>query len=153
MGYKLNGADLKPGVAFKDSDGTNYPANWLLYSSKAERAAVPTGGITWVDSFPELFDSVWYSAVDTPIKSLADAKAEQVQNQKDAAKALLQDSDWYIIRKEELTTAIPSSITTYRASVRTQCKAREDAVNACSDYKTLHKTIRENTLPAWPNKP
>ena len=54
MGYKLNGSPLPLDVAFKDSNGTQYPANWLRNSSQSDRDAVPTGGITWE------VDAPWY---------------------------------------------------------------------------------------------
>ena len=49
MGYKLNGAYLAINMPFKDSEGTSYPANWIVNASKSDLAGVPTGGITWVD--------------------------------------------------------------------------------------------------------
>ena len=45
--------------------------------------------------------------------------------------------DWYIVRKAEKDTAIPSSITTYRDAVRTACDTREKEIDACSDTAAL----------------
>jgi hypothetical protein len=37
--------------------------------------------------------------------------------------------DWYIVRNAEKSTAIPSSVTTYRDAVRTKCAEIETALN------------------------
>ena len=33
-----------------DIDGTNYPSNWLRYSTQQQRDSVPGGAITWKDN-------------------------------------------------------------------------------------------------------
>ena len=145
MGYKLNGKDLGIGVPFQDSEGTNYPANWLRVSTESERAAVPTGGITWVND-PVPVDTDFYWRSDLP-KDIADLKKVWVQNQKTEANLLLADTDWLITRKAEIGTAVPSDITTYRAAVRTKCGEREATINACADTAKLAKTIRGDLPP------
>lgn len=50
------------------------------------------------------------------------------------AGGLLQKTDWYVTRKSEAGTAIPSSVTTYRTAVRTACKTIEDAITACDTH-------------------
>ena len=37
--------------------------------------------------------------------------------------------DWYVVRNAEKSTAIPSSIITYRDAVRTKCAEIETALN------------------------
>ena len=44
------------------------------------------------------------------------------------AAELLQDSDWYVIRKADAGTAVPSSITNFRAAVRTKAGQMETAI-------------------------
>ena len=120
MGYKLNGSHLSLDVAFRDSEGTQYPASWLRSSTAEQRAAVPTGGITWeVD--PPWYDQRFYWGTDRP-KPIANLKKDWIQIQKDTANSKLARTDWLIIRKAESDTAIPSDITTYRTAVRTKCK-------------------------------
>ena len=70
--------------------------------------------------------------------------------------------DWYIVRKTEKDTAIPSAITTYRDAVRTTCATRETEINNCSDVAAL-KTLIDGTydsdgkrtagITLWPDKP
>ena len=146
MGYRLNGSPLPLDEPFTDSEGTNYPANWLRLSTADQRAAVPTGGITWVAD-PPWYESRFYNGPNNP-KPIADLKTEYIEKQKTTANTLLAKTDWLVVRKSELGTAVPSDTTTFRASVRTQCKAREDQVTACSDTDALSKLFHEpQTLP------
>ena len=50
---------------------------------------------------------------------------------------ILKDTDWYILRKADAGTAIPSSITTHRAAVRTKCAEMETAITNASDTPAL----------------
>ena len=145
MGYKLNGSPLSLDVAFIDSDGTQYPSNWLRRSTEAQRAAVPTGGITWVAD-PPGYDQEFYWGSGKP-KDIGDLKTLWVQHQKDIAKSLLAKTDWMVTRKAEAGTAIPSATATYRTNVRTQCGLREATINACADTDKLCATIRGKLAP------
>ena len=57
--------------------------------------------------------------------------------EKATAGSLLAKYDWYIVRKTEKSTAIPTTITTYRDAVRTACNTREKEIDACSDTAAL----------------
>ena len=167
MGYKLNGSPLPIDVAFTDSDGASYPASWLRNSTEEQRAAVPTGGITW-EADPPWYDQRFYWGVDKP-KNIADTptydsydsdgkgvgdptgstpglKTNWVQKQKDIANSLLAKTDWMVTRKAEAGTAIPTAQANYRIAVRTQCGLREATINACADTDTLCATIRNNLI-------
>ena len=145
MGYKLNGSPLSLDVAFTDSNGTQYPSNWLRRSTAADRAAIPTGGITW-EAGPPWYDQEFYWAADKP-KAIADLKTGWVQKQKNIANSLLAQSDWMVTRQAEGGTSIPSAWKTYRAAVRTQCGLREATINACADTDKLCATIRGDLAP------
>ena len=57
--------------------------------------------------------------------------------EKATAGSLLARYDWYVVRKAEKSTAIPTSISTYRDGVRTACDTREKEIDACSDTAAL----------------
>ena len=57
--------------------------------------------------------------------------------EKATAGSLLARYDWYVVRKAEKSTAIPSAITTYRDGVRTACNTRETEIDACADTAAL----------------
>ena len=49
----------------------------------------------------------------------------------------LQNTDWYVIRKADAGTAIPSSITTHRAAVRTKVAEMETSITNAADTPAL----------------
>ena len=49
----------------------------------------------------------------------------------------LRKTDWYIVRKADAGTAVPSSITTHRAAVRTKAAEMETAITNASDTPAL----------------
>ena len=64
-------------------------------------------------------------------------KTTLIRNLKSQAAAELQNTDWYVIRKADAGTAIPSSITTHRAAVRTKCAEMETAITNAADTPAL----------------
>ena len=133
--FMLNGKPLALDVAFT-TGGFQYPANWLRHAPLSEKNAI---GITEVAG-PAYYDQRFYWGVGKP-KTLADLKVNWIDQQKGTAGSLLSKTDWMIIRKEEATTAVPSATQTYRTAVRTQCKAREDQITACTTTDELAALI------------
>ena len=154
MAFLLNGKPLAVDVAFTHND-IQYPANWLRLSSAQEKKDL---GITEVDD-PKTYDSRFYYG-DGTAKALDDVDAKDddgnllknedgsqmvIQGVKSVLKAkekvtagtLLARYDWYVVRKAEKSTAIPTAITTYRDGVRTACDTREKEIDACSDTAAL----------------
>ena len=86
----------------------------------------------------KLKDEKGNQVINYGLKSLA------IANTKTTARTKLSDSDWYVTRKSEAGTAIPSSVTTYRTAVRTACKTIEDAITACD---TLAKFMALYDVP------
>tara|TARA_R110000765_G_scaffold52085_1_gene104861 strand:+ start:3345 stop:3833 length:489 start_codon:yes stop_codon:yes gene_type:complete len=70
-------------------------------------------------------------------ESLADLKANKIANLKSQANRLLEPTDWYIIRKVELETAIPSSVTTARATIKTNVDTIESEINALTSKASV----------------
>ena len=56
---------------------------------------------------------------------------------KQQAAGILQNTDWYIVRKADAGTAVPSSITTHRAAVRTKAAEMETAITNASNTPAL----------------
>ena len=56
---------------------------------------------------------------------------------KQEAAAELNKTDWYVVRKSEESTAIPSSITTHRRAVRSKAAAMETSITNASDTAAL----------------
>ena len=64
-------------------------------------------------------------------------KTKLIRTVKSQAAGILQDTDWYIVRKADAGTAVPSSITTHRAAVRTKCASQETQITNASDTPAL----------------
>ena len=64
-------------------------------------------------------------------------KYNLIRNLKSQAANELQNTDWYVIRKADAGTAIPSSITTHRAAVRTKCAEMETSITNAADTPAL----------------
>ena len=64
-------------------------------------------------------------------------KYNLIQTIKRQAAGILQDTDWYVVRKADAGTAVPSAITTHRAAVRTKAAEMETAITNASDTPAL----------------
>ena len=64
-------------------------------------------------------------------------KTVLIRTLKARAAGELQNTDWYIVRKADAGTAVPSSITTHRAAVRTKCAEMETAITNAADTPAL----------------
>tara|TARA_R100000808_G_C2141311_1_gene149092 strand:+ start:426 stop:1046 length:621 start_codon:yes stop_codon:yes gene_type:complete len=60
-----------------------------------------------------------------------------IRNVKAQANQLLSETDWYVTRKTEKSTAIPSNITTWRNGIRSKQAAMETAITNASDTPAL----------------
>ena len=78
---------------------------------------------------------------DTDTVKVKGLKTILIQRVKSQAKDELNKTDWYVVRKAEEDTAIPSSITTHRKAVRSKQAEMETAITNASDtpaLETLH---------------
>ena len=153
MAFKLNGNTLAVDVAFKTSDGTQYPANWLRLSTAKEKTDL---GIAEVDD-PKTYDSRFYND-DGSAKALDDVKSMLKAQEKEIAKNLLNIYDWQVIRKTEKGTAIDTNVATFRDGIRTAYTTRKTEIENCADTAalvTLYGTKEDNTpnMPQYPEDP
>ena len=158
MAFTLNGNPLAVDVPFTTSDGTQYPANWLRLATAEEKTdlgisevADPTtydgrfynddGSAKTLDDKTETIDGVEYKTLG--VKSVLKAQ------EKATAGSLLAKYDWYVVRKAEKSTEIPSEVSTYRDGVRTACDTREKEIDACADTAALVNlyTTKEDGTP------
>ena len=156
MAFKLNGNTLAVDVAFKTSDGTQYPANWLRLSTAKEKTDL---GISEVDD-PKTYDSRFYND-DGSAKALDGVKSVLKAQEKETAKSLLNIYDWQVIRKTEKGIAIDTNVATFRDGIRTAYTTRKTEIDNCADTAalvTLYGTKEDNTpnmtqYPEDPNSP
>ena len=158
MPWKHNERTLREGQEWVDDSGNQHSKVWLRYSDSQKA----TFKIVWEDppANEAPFDNRFYwgrqtdgtliprsltdvNEVDEDGNALKDADGNQVvtpglkttwiSQTKRMANDKLAVHDWYVTRKAEKSTAIPSSVTTYRNAVRTKCGEIETALNGASD--------------------
>tara|TARA_E500000305_G_C3955406_1_gene204303 strand:+ start:162 stop:737 length:576 start_codon:yes stop_codon:yes gene_type:complete len=160
MPYKYASKTLREGKAWVDNNGYKHPYNWASVWTDANKKS---WGVSWEDApaSEAAFDNRFYwgrnadgsliprsltdidvvdddgKAVNDPItgKQLVTLglKSNAIALAKTQAAGQLAPYDWYVTRKSEKSTAIPSSITTYRDAVRTACAAIETSISNASD--------------------
>jgi len=163
MAFLLDGKPLAVDIPFTVGD-INYPANWLRLSTAQEKKNL---GITEVDdpktfdgrfyntdgsakalddvnsTYAEDAEDGSYKKGDPVLNSegnqviILGVKSILKAQEKVTAGTLLAPYDWYVVRKTEKGTAIPSSISTFRDQVRTACNTRETEIDACADTAAL----------------
>ena len=156
--WKLGDKIIREGRSWKDDKGNTHPVNWnSVWSDEQKKSAglvLIADPKQWDDRFYWGWDSQEKNLIERKINDedatdesgnkLKDEDGNQVINlglksvaiarTKERAKGLLQETDWYVTRKAEAETAIPSSVLTYRTAVRDKCKTIEDAINACDSH-------------------
>ena len=138
--------------AFKHpKTGIQYPRNWLNLASDSEKASVGFIEVTYSGSHK---DGVYYNNTESaPVydaskgtvvitksstaKNLADLKISKKEAAKTNAYSNLLPTDWYVTRKSEISTAIPSKITAFRTAVRLVCNSLCTAIDDASDIDAL----------------
>tara|TARA_Y100000114_G_scaffold72989_1_gene66893 strand:+ start:50 stop:619 length:570 start_codon:yes stop_codon:yes gene_type:complete len=158
MPWKYNGQTITEGRGFVGVNGEQYTKVWMRLTADEKKDI----GITWEDppASEAPFDNRFYlgrktdgtliprsltdiNEVDEDGNALKDPQGNQivtpglkttwVAQTKTTANNKLAVHDWYVTRKAEKSTAIPSSVTTYRNAVRTKCGEIETALNGAKD--------------------
>ena len=146
MAFLLNGNPLAVDVAFSHNN-INYPANWLRLSTAEEKTAIGISEVAddnknydnrfyWQDGTAKALDDI-KETIDGVEYTTQGVKSILKAQEKATANSLLAKYDWYVVRKAEKSTAIPSAITTYRDAVRTACNTRETEIDNCKDTAAL----------------
>ena len=175
--FLINGKPLAVDTSFTDSEGNQYPANWLRLSTDADRKRLK---ITEVADEDTSFDNRFYWAKDLP-KALEDKEevdedgkplyvqkynpvTEKMENTtkrlvtkglksvftdqvRHSAYTILLQTDWAVVRKAERAIEIPADITTYRADV---LATLDDLESAIAEVTTVEELAALNL--SFPNK-
>ena len=143
---------FKVPTAFKHpTTGIQYPRNWLNLASDSEKASVGFIEVTYSGSHKSgeyynnaesapVYDASKGTVVITnssTAKNLADLKITKKEVAKTNAYSSLLPTDWYVTRKSEISTAIPSKITAFRTAVRLVCNSLCTAIDDASDIDAL----------------
>ena len=102
------------------------------YGTATARAHADT---KWTQS--EIDDGDAPSGADTNTLKDEGLKTVLIRKVKRKAEGILNETDWYVTRKAEESTAIPSAITTHRRAVRSKQASMETAITNASDTPAL----------------
>jgi hypothetical protein len=162
MAYKYSGKIIRAGKAWTDNDQIQHPSNWMLWDDATKAAK----GLVWEDDAAS-FDGRFYWSAGVA-KALDDVteedgtitkglKSNAIATVKAQAAGLLAPTDWYVVRKSETEVAIPATIATFRAAVRTASGTIEAAITAAADldaFMALYDTPEDGNAPIndWPDE-
>ena len=162
-GFEHNGNQYAPDIFYKWSkaekeaigiyevttDSTNYKdTKWYINTNESFTFANNTVTRSWGTATAKAHaDTLWTQQDsddgDLPDdKEVGDVKTEGLKTQlirtlKQQVNNELAKTDWYITRKTEKTTAIPSAISTHRDAVRTKQAEMETAITNAADTPAL----------------
>ena len=153
------GKVIRVGKAWTSVDGIKHPYNWNNWTEEEKKAA---GLINDTSLDPKPYDNRFYwgwnadktalierniadvNEVDPEGNAILDEDGNQVitrglkynaiQQVKRTAGGKLSQTDWYVTRKTEAGTAIPTAVSDYRTAVRAKSKTIEDAIAACDTH-------------------
>ena len=162
MAYKYSGRIIRAGKAWTDNDGIQHPSNWMVWDAATKTAK----GLVWEDDAAS-FDGRFYWSAGVA-KALDDVteedgtitkglKSNAIATVKAQAAGRLAPTDWYVVRKSETGDAIPATISTYRAAVRTASGTIEAAITAAADldaFMALYDAPEDGNAPIndWPEE-
>ena len=72
-----------------------------------------------------------------PVIVIEGLKTIRIRSVKQQAASILQNTDWYIVRKADAGTSVPSAITTFRAAVRSKAAAMETLITNASNTPAI----------------
>ena len=139
------------GIYTIEIDGTNKKDNeWYIntnityaYDSSSNKVKGTYGTATARAHADSTYTNTDKSNGDIPTgKDVGDLKDEGlktilIRKVKQEAESILNETDWYVTRKSEKSTAIPSTITTHRDAVRTKQAEMETAITNAADTPAL----------------
>ena len=146
------------GIYTVEADNTNYKdTQWYIntnqsiaYDSSADKVKATYGTATakahadtkWTQS--EIDAGQAPAGADTNTVRLEGLKTILIRQVKRDSETILNETDWYVTRKSEKSTAIPSSITTHRDAVRTKQAEMETAITNAADTAALETLYSRN---------
>ena len=126
-------------------------ADGVVTASYGSATAKAHADTTWTqDEIDALEEAGDLEAGDIKTRGL---KYDLIKNLKTNVANELARTDWYIVRKADAGTAVPSAITTHRAAVRTKCASQETQITNASDTPALETLYTYTTTDGVQSRP
>ena len=126
-------------------DGTNATGSYGDATAKAH------ADTTWTQQ--QIDDGDAPDGADTDTVAVEGLKTKLIRNVKNQAEGILNETDWYVVRKAEESTAIPSAITTHRQAVRSKQASMETAITNAADTPALETLYTYTTTDGVTTRP
>ena len=139
-------------TAFKHpTTGLQYPRNWITLATNSEKSDAGIIEVTYSGAYKDgdYYDNsesapVYDASAGTvtitksaSAKDLTTLKTNKTKSIEDSANSSMSGTDWYVTRKSETSTAIPSTVTAYRTACRLVCNSIKTAIGNASDLAGL----------------
>ena len=142
-------------TAFKHpKTGIQYPRNWLNLATAQEKKDV--GFIELTFSGADKDDKYYINSESSPVydasagtvtitksnsaRNVAELQASFKESITQKAWTNIGETDWYVTRKSEISTAIPAKITAFRTATRLVANSHKTAVDNCTTVDELAAT-------------
>ena len=147
--FILDGKPLPMDRAFTTSDGCQYPRNWLRLSTIEEKQAI---GITEVPDNEPSYDQRFYWGPNNP-KDHTQLVEQWVNTVKQTAGTLLQNTDWVVIRSQDLSSQkpIPDEVLNERGLIRFKSDEKEARIKATTSTEELASYVTSAEFNSWEN--
>ena len=146
---------FKVPTAFKHpTTGLQYPRNWLTLATAQEKKDVGFIEITFSGSYKD--DKYYENSESSPVydasagtvtitksntaRNVAELQASFKESITQKAWTSIGETDWYVTRKSEISTAIPAKITAFRTATRLVANSHKTAVDNCTTVDELAAT-------------
>jgi len=155
MPYTLEGRHLSPDIAFVH-EGVQYPAGWLRNVNEEAKAAI---GISWQPDEPVVYDQRYWWGYDEEgqliPKDLEQLKQNWVGTVKQSAASQLAQTDWYITRAQDPSSAreIPEQVLEERGLIRSKSDEKELAILSSMDVAELAEYTTSQEFYNWTAMP
>ena len=121
----------------KEKITTNFNLIPVILSGGSGTRLWPLSRACFPKQYLNLLNNNDKTLLQNTILRLEGLKTQLIRVIKSQVKSTLNETDWYITRKAEKSTAIPSAITTHRDAVRTKQAAMETAITNAADTAAL----------------
>ena len=142
-------------TAFKHpKTGIQYPRNWLNLATAQEKKDV--GFIELTFSGTDKDDKYYINSESSPVydasagtvtitksntaRNVAELQSSFKESITQKAWTNIGETDWYVTRKSEISTAIPAKITAFRTATRLVANSHKTAVDNCTTVDELAAT-------------
>ena len=132
---EIDNTNKKDGKWYSNTDITYAFGSGKVTGSYGTATAKAHADTKWTQS--EIDAGKAPSGADTNTVKVEGLKTVLIRNIKKQAEDILNQTDWYVTRKSEKSTAIPSAITTHRDAVRTKQASMETAITNAADTPAL----------------